>query len=1235
MTKERKTKKEERIEPRVSRVLSDQLDRDLIANDLDSTLIVEAAAGTGKTTELVHRIVRVIETGHAAVTEIVSVTFTEKAAGELKLRLREALEEARKSAIIPHPSSLTPDRALDHLDAAISQLEEAQISTIHGFCADLLRERPVEACVDPLFKVLTETQSRRMYESAFQSWFQQQLANPSEGVQRSLRRPVFSGFGTFANKEEGPVDRLRNAGWELIQWRDFKADWQRPPFDRAARVDALVERLREFAEMSSDPDSRYDNFHFDTQAARQLSGEIDRTEAASGRGRGGGRDYNRLEAALIDLGRNRQFQRARKGSGKTYKAGVAREDVARTREQLLAELARFEVDANADLAALLCGELRECANRYENDKAQAGALDFLDLLLKARDLVAHDEDVRRSFQRRFKHIFVDEFQDTDPLQAEILLLLASDDPSISKWREVRPVPGKLFIVGDPKQSIYRFRRADVGIYRDVYAMLEARGAKRVTLSTSFRARPNIQRTINAAFEPVMTTNPESRIPNPDRPGYVPLEPFRPDQPNQPSLVVLPVPEPYGTQRVANTSIEKSLPDAVGAYVDWLINESGWKVAERPGSLDSVSVAFGFQPGEREHLVPIQARHICLLFRRFTSYGEDMTRPYVLAVEARGIPHLLVGGRSFHNRGEIETLRAALAAIEWPDDELSVFATLRGALFAIGDEELLEYRSRFGSFHPFRVQQNEGTERDTRVQAQSLEPRAQSQFTPILSALALLQRLHRSRNHVPVASTISTLLAETRAHVRFALEHGGEQVLANVLHVAELARRYEADGGISFRGFIEELREQAEDGQSGEAPILEEGSDGVRMMTVHKAKGLEFPVVILADITAKLRQAAASRYLDTAKGTCAVRLAGCSPFELIHHEEDELKRDEAEGVRLAYVAATRARDLLVVPAVGDEEREGWIGPLNRAIYPPIGTRRQQLRAAGCPEFTSKDSVLLRPNGDPALPTTVAPGLHMIQSPNDQTQLSNHQSSNHQIVWWDPHPPTLQLGAEAPLGIRKSELIVKDVLPKIVEDGLTDYQSWRGGRHTSTTEGAAPSIAAQTATAWAKARTVEPASEFPRVEVIEALRDEGRPTGIRFGILVHATLATVPLDADSARVEGLIASHARALGATDEESSFALRAVEKVLAHPLLDRARRASNEGFCRREVPVTWRESGGALIEGVVDLAFREAETWTVVDFKTDEELRRAANYVAQVGLYAMAVHASTGEVASGTLMRV
>ena len=1172
--------------------LPDQHDRDLILKSLDDTLIVEAAAGTGKTTELVRRMVRVIETGRAEVTGIVSVTFTEKAAGELKLRLRETLEESRGAA-----AARSKER--ERLDDAVRRLEEAQVSTIHGFCADLLRERPVEARVDPLFSVLTESQARRLYDAAFQSWFQDQLGDPPEGIQRSLRRPGFAGFGSATDDEDGPVERLRNAGWDLVQWRDFDGDWHRPPFDRPDRIDALVKRLEEFAHLSADPAYQYDNFYLDTRPARQITEEIVRTEKVTPR------DYSRLEGTLIGLGRNRQFQRARKGSGKTYRPNVLREDVCRAREELQAELNRFEADANADLAALLRQELRACARKYEEAKAKAGALDFLDLLLKARNLVRDDAEVRRSFQQRFRRLFVDEFQDTDPLQAEILMLLAAEDPTVADWRKVRPVPGKLFMVGDPKQSIYRFRRADVGIYRAVYDMLEAAGAKRVTLRASFRARPNIQRAINASFEPAMTGDRDAL-----QASYVPLEPFRRELSGQPSVVVLPVPKPYGMQRIANTSIDESLPDAVGAFVAWLIHDSHWMVAERPSSADSAAndlapaVALGFKPGEKERLVPIQARHICLLFRRLVSYEQDVTRLYVRALEARDIPHLLVGGRSFHNRGEIETLRAALAAIEWPDDELSVFATLRGTLFAIGDEELLEYRHRFGHLHPFRI-------------PKEVPPGC----VPIVGTLALLQALHRSRNYVPVATTMSTLLETTRAHVRFALEHGGEQVLANVLHVAELARRYEAEGGISFRGFIEELREQAQSGQAGEAPILEEGSDGVRMMTVHKAKGLEFPVVILADMTARLRLTAASRFVDSDHGMCAVRLAGCSPFDLIRHEQEELQRDEAEGVRLAYVAATRARDLLVVPAVGDEEREGWIEPMNRAIYPAMEARRQQMRAPGCPEFRSKDSVLIRPNGDPASASTVSPGLHAF-------------GASHSIVWWDPRQ--LNLHAEPPLGIRRSELIVKNVAPQIVEDGLAEYRAWRKGRAAALAGGSRPSIVPRTVTRWARTGGFQEGLELPPVEIIEVPRDRHRPSGPRFGALVHAVLGTVPLDGDDDGIRRLTALHGRTLGAREEEVESAAKVVQTVLAQPILRRASEANKERRCRREVPVTWREPDGGLIEGVIDLVFKEGDRWTIVDFKTYEEIPGAPGGDSrQVGLYKVALQAATGSPAATVLMRI
>ena len=181
----------------------------------------------------------------------------------------------------------------------------------------------------------------------------------------------------------------------------------------------------------------------------------------------------------------------------------------------------------------------------------------------------------------------------------------------------------------------------------------------------------------------------------------------------------------------------------------------------------------------------------------------------------------------------------------------------------------------------------------------------------------------------MADTISGLFDATRAHVGFALRRAGEQVLANALHVAELARQYELSGGISFRGFIDALQQAADEGQAGEAPIVEEGSDGVRLMTVHKAKGLEFPIVILADMTAKLVPFEASRYIDHERGLAAVRIGGWSPKDLTDWSAQEKERERAEGVRIAYVAATRARDVLVVPAVGDQPfgSDGWLSPLD--------------------------------------------------------------------------------------------------------------------------------------------------------------------------------------------------------------------------------------------------------------------------------------------------------------------
>ena len=1169
----------------------DQEARDAIANALDNTLVVEAAAGTGKTTELVKRIVRILADGKTKVQNIVAVTFTEKAAGELKLRLREALDVARQQA-----------GSTETLNAALAGLEEAHVSTIHGFCAELLRERPVEARVDPLFAVLTEPQAERLFDEAFGGWLQVQLQNPPEGIQRALRRSVWQGFGVTP-REETPIDRLRRAAWELAQWRDFSGAWSRRVFNRKGDIDRLVSELHAFAELTDKPSYTKDPLFLDTAPARHLSAEIALQQEIA--------DYDGWEARLIDLSRDRNFSKARHGRGPGYKHGTPRARVVEALDALRVSLDQFRLNADADLAAALQQELWGAIARYEQLKARTGALDFLDLLLKARDLVKGNAGVRLGFQQRFTHIFVDEFQDTDPLQAEILLLLAAQDPAATDWRTVTPVPGRLFIVGDPKQSIYRFRRADVGIYRDVCRRLEQCGARPVTLTTSFRSVPQIQAFVNAAFAPVMTGDATTL-----QADYVPLSPDRADLKGRPAVIALPVPEPYGTRNVSAVAIEKSLPDTVGAFIDWVVNESGWDV---------------------------RSRDICILFRRFISFGADITEPYARALEARGIRHVLVGGKSFHDREEVETIRAALAALEWPDDELSVFATLRGALFAIGDEELLEWKQRFGAFHPFRIPELCRTSSAADPAPRTPHPDV-SHLRPIADALHLLQRLHRRRNYIPVAETLHQLLDATRAHVGLVLRSAGEQALANVLHVAELARQYELSGGLSFRGFVDELRLAAETAQAAEAPILEEGSDGVRMMTVHKAKGLEFPVVILADLTCKLARAEAGRWLDPETNVCALKLGGWAPIDLLLHDAEEAARDKAEAERLAYVAATRARDLLVVPAIGDGPYEGgWLEPLMAAIYPPERQRRSPSRTPGCPEFRSKDTVLKRPEGDPASSRTVAPGTFAFEearTPDLGPRTSRPASraprpGTYHVTWWDPR--ALRLGAVSSFGVRRDDLIVKDGDMFAVEDRLAEYERWRDERAQAIAQGSRETVRVKTATAWAAEAAQlgidEALAGSDSVAIVELPGAENRPRGPRFGTLVHAVLATVPLDAAEDVIARTAATEARIINATADEVAAATQVVSSVLQHEIISRARRSA---LLKRETPVAWVQHDGTLIEGVLDLAFDEDEKTVVVDFKTDHELAAGeTRYRAQLEQYVGAVSRATGRPASGVLFRV
>jgi ATP-dependent helicase/nuclease subunit A len=1141
--------------------LVDHEERRRIRGSLEATIVVEAAAGTGKTTELVCRIVEVLAQGRARVGQIVAITFTEKAAGELKLRLRAELEKSRLTAG-------TDATGCRNLEDAIEKLEEARINTIHGFCADLLRERPVEGRVDPMFEPLSETEAREFYEEAFDSWLQQTLQAPGEGLRRSLRRQA----------KDGPTERLKAAGWELLDWRDFSAPWSRPVYDRSEWIDKLLQQLGEFRKLTFNPARSSTYFYRNTEIARSISERLAALEMI------GVRDYDLAEALLATLAEERDFRIPGAVPGPQYSAGATREAVESAHKTLVSDLQEFVKTANSDLAALLQGELREAINIYEQLKTRSGRLDFIDLLLRARNMLRDFPPVRADFQRRFTHIFVDEFQDTDPVQAEIILLLAASDPAIQSWKSVVPVPGKLFIVGDPKQSIYRFRRADMGTYQDVKKLLLACGAIELQLTTSFRSAPSIQSCVNSAFLPVMVENDQTL-----QAGYVPLSPYRAEVASQPTVIALPVPEPYGKRDIAAYAIDRSLPDAVGAFVDWLVRQSKWTVTET---------------GNPDERVPISARHICLLFRRFQDFGGDVTRQYVQALEARRILHMVVGGKSFHTREEIEALRTALTAIEYPDDQLSVYATLRGSFFALTDESLFTYRHQFRRLHPMRLP------RET----------VPTELEPVVKGLALLAELHRRRNSRQVSDTIAELMEATRAHAAFALRPSGEQVLANVLHVSEMARAWEQSGRLSFRAFVDKLRRDAESGEAPEAPIMEDGSEGVRMMTVHKAKGLEFPIVILADMTAKLQPPQARRYIDTERSLCAVRIGGWSPLELTNHEAEEIARDTAEGVRLAYVAATRARDLLIVPTVGDpwpRIQDFWIGPLGPAVYPPLELRKHPGQAPGCPKFGS-DSVKERPSGGPTN-GTVRPGLYALAS-----------SQPYSVAWWDPNH--LALGARPSYALRQEDLL-REVDKATVEKDLATYRDWKLKKDAVAEAASVPALRVQTITQRAARKSAKP--RVVDVKMIDVGNGGRGPGGARYGLLVHAILATLPLSADSVVIEKVAALHARIQGADSNEIASAVSAVQNVLRHEIMQRAAECDRRGCCRREAPVTLVEND-VLLEGVIDLAFEESTAWTVVDFKTDEELEAQLNrYERQIALYADAVGKATQKPSNAYILRL
>ena len=955
-------------------------------------------------------------------------------------------------------------------------------------------------------------------------------------------------------------DALEKAAWTLASERDMDAPWRRVPFDRAAVLGEAIAALNALGT------SVRGAGHRDGYVAQKLGQIIEVADDLAWREREGGVDVDAREAAIATLLRGKLQYAWQHG-----KHGPLIAERDRTHELVTAAGSACD----ADLAAALRGELWPLAAAYDDRKRRDGLVDFFDLLVATRRLLRASAPVRARLRDRFTHLLVDEFQDTDPLQTDIVLLLASAHDDIES-HFLHPRAGKLFVVGDPKQSIYRFRRADVAVYEQTKRGLVAGGATVLNLTTSFRSVPAIQSAVNAAFSLAMTTSTQA--------AYVPLAPFRAAG-SGPAVIALPVPRPYGFfGKPTREAVEASLPIAVAALVEDLLGPAGPTIATKDG--------------DRK----LEARDVAVLFKAMRDYKTDRGGAYARELERRGIPHALAGGLSFHQRAEVVALRTMLAAIEHPDDELSVYGALRGPIFAIGDDELLAYRATHQRLLPYA-------------------PRAVIEPGDVVGpALDVLAKLSAKRNRRRIEATLLDVLGATRAVTAFANWSTGDQAVASVQRVLDLARRFERRGATSFRSFLEHLEARAAETGAAEASPVEDRAGGVRLLTVHKRKGLEFPVVILADPRAPVVHGEPSRHVDHEARAHYATLAGCAPIELLEAREVAETRDREEATRLLYVATTRAADLLVVPIIGADVSDGWLAPLDVAVRPKRGKDAAWRAHPHDPPFgdlpCAADCIFDPKDGRER--QGVRPGI------------ARPEQGDHEVLVWDPN-----LVAEAPPdrpGLRLQALLETDPSGGGANDFSSRFARFSELRAIARSAAKAPSWTTQTVTARAAAGAAPPAVERAKTDAARA----GRPSGKRFGTLVHGALELAPWDASDDVIAGLVRFVGRSIGASIEERAAAAIAVRSALDHPILKRAARSPD---ARREAPIALEEPDGR-VEGVIDLVFEEPDvtprTYLVVDFKTDQnEGDRAESYARQVEVYVRAVALATGCLARGVLLGV
>jgi len=638
----------------------DQKVRDQIATDLDRTMLVEAAAGTGKTTCLIARMIGLLREGKCRIETMTAVTFTRKAAAELRTRFQLALErEVRESS----------GEKRERLVEALNQVERCFIGTIHSFCARLLRERPVEAGVNPAFVELDDVVDTQLREQAWREHVAT-LITSNDSILPELERLGLK-ISPSTRRSPSIATDLDVLGLEPAELG--------PAFLRYAEYPDVDDWPAEPVQM---PDLK--------PCIATLKAYADHMKALSPSlpaDPGNDKLMPKFELLIrmiprVDLSQPAQLMEVLEQFEVLDRKAVIQKNWPSKKEQALGELDRWNefVQQYAEPLLLKWREhryepvmraIRPARDLYDRLRRERNGLNFHDLLLRSLNLLREQPDVRRYFRERFSHLLIDEFQDTDPIQAEVMLLLTADDHNETNWQCCRPVPGSLFVVGDPKQSIYRFRRADIVIYSKVHSIVEKAGGAVVSLSANFRSVKPVVQWVNDFSGQIFPLASDEHSPA-DRP----LDVGRLDGLTEDSAI----------ERLVIPS-EIRQYDLIAQHEADLIARTIRKAIDEkrpiPRSADELRRGLPAHATAGDFLLVARSKS------RLTQYGRKL--------QQYGVPHSVTGGRVLNEVPELELLHLCLSAVARSDDPIALVAVLRSPLFGIADTVLYDFRRHGGRF----------------------------------------------------------------------------------------------------------------------------------------------------------------------------------------------------------------------------------------------------------------------------------------------------------------------------------------------------------------------------------------------------------------------------------------------------------------------------------------------------------------------------------------------------------